>query len=998
MRFSLFSKLLVGFLLVAMIPLGFGIVMFSQVIFKSQQLRLQELGQARLEVAENIIAERIGSIDRELRFLSQRLEGEVADQHFLRYPYEKNKEILKIIAADSKDRVQASLFRYGYIADETKVPHREFGGDRLISFVSWNQEPQLQIIYPLHDPLTSENLGTLRAEISLKNLFAELADYHPFSNSGQLYIVAETGKIVSHPDINLVLTAENVTGLPVVAAIMKGKTFAFAEYQDLDGQPVVGIARKISGIPLLVVNEIPRDQAYFLLHKLKKNFLFAFASALLLVLLTAWIIARSITRSMARLTAGTKQITDGDLDFSLTDFPRDEVGNLADHFNRMVTALKEDRNSRQLAEENLRLSEQRYRTITDFAYDMECWRDPAGKFLFVSPSCEELTGYAPAEFLADYRLMRKLVLPEDHHIFIGHRHEVTAEGRFLPIEFRIRRKDGKVRWFEHICRPVTGVDGENLGIRGSNRDITDRKRVEEILAAERERLAVTLRSIGDGVITVDTHGRVVMINLEAERMTGWDHEQAVGRPLAEIFIIIDENSRDIRENPVDQVLASDRPAELANGTVLVAHDGSELVIGDSAAPIVDQQGEVIGVVLVFRDLTEKQRLQNELLKAEKIKSVGLLAGGIAHDFNNLLQGIGGNLALARLGKSLPTEVDHKLEEAEKAVQRAAGLTQQLLTFSRGGAPVTKEVQLPELISESVSFALRGSMVKPIFNIAADLHLAVVDTGQISQVIHNLVLNADQAMPDGGEIEITAENIQVETEGEVETLSPGEYVKLTVRDQGSGIPREIMAQIFDPYFSTKDEGRGLGLASCYSIIKNHHGLLTAFSKPGAGATFLFYLPAARGCIEANNEKKEEVSLEKGSAKILVMDDDVVIQEILAEMLEFAGYESEITADGQQAVKAYQQAMVEGQPFAVVIADLTVPGGMGGEELMTALLKIDPLAKGIVSSGYSHDPVMADFAGYGFKAVIGKPYKMEELTQVLHEVLQGKGERRKVKGER
>jgi len=987
-RLSLFSKLLIGFLLVAMIPLGFGIVMFSPVILKSQRLRVQELGQARLEMVENTIAERIGSIDRELRFLVQRLEGKITDQRLLRYPYEKNKEILKILVVDSHDRVKASLFRYGYIADETKIPHWDLSGDHLISFVTWNQEPQLQIIYPLRDLLTTENFGTLRVEISLKNLFAELIDSNPSSNSGQLYIVSETGKIVSHPDINLVLTAENVTGLPVVAAIMKGKTFAFAEYQGLDDQPVVGMARKISGIPLLVVNEIPREQAYFLLHKLKKNFLLAFAAAMLLVLLAAWMIARSITRPMSRLTAGTKQITDGDLDFYLAGFSHDEVGNLAEHFNQMVTALKEDRNSRQLAEENLRLSEQRYRTVADFAYDMECWRDPLGKFLFVSPSCEELTGYTSDEFMADYRLMRKLVIPEDHHIFIGHRHEVTSEGRFLPIEFRIRRKDGKVCWFEHICRPVIDENGEDLGIRGSNRDITDRKRVEEILAAERERLAVTLRSIGDGVITVDTHGRVVMINLEAERMTGWEHEQAVGRPLAEIFIIIDENSRETRENPVARVLASGRPMELANSTILVARDGSEQIIGDSAAPIVDLQGEIIGAVLVFRDLTEKKRLQEQLLKADRMESIGLLAGGIAHDFNNILQGIGGNLALARLGEALPTEVDQKIEEAEKAVQRASRLTQQLLTFSRGGAPVAKKVALPELVRESVKFALHGSTVRPVYYFVADLHPAVIDAGQISQVIHNLVINADQAMPDGGEIEIVADNVRVEDEGAVGTLPVGDYVKVSIHDQGSGIPREIMAHIFDPYFSTKHEGRGLGLASCYSIIKNHHGLLTAFSKPGEGATFLFYLPAASGdSSSVDHDNEVPISLEKESAKILVMDDDEVLQEIISEMLEFAGHEVEIAADGQQAVDMYQQAMKAGEPFDVVIADLTVPGGMGGKEMAAELLEIDQVVKVIVSSGYSSDPVMANFADYGFKAVIAKPYKMEDLTMTLQEVLQG-----------
>jgi PAS domain S-box-containing protein len=508
--------------------------------------------------------------------------------------------------------------------------------------------------------------------------------------------------------------------------------------------------------------------------------------------------------------------------------------------------------------------------------------------------------------------------------------------------------------------------------------------MEEILSDERERLAVTLHSIGDGVISVDTRGRVVMMNQEAKRMTGWDDEQALGRPLAEIFTIIDEHSRKTRENPVEKALAGGGPVELANGTVLVARDGSELVIGDSAAPIIDRQGGIVGVVLVFRDLTEKKRLQEQMLKADKMESIGLLAGGIAHDFNNLLQGISGNLTMAQLGKTLPIEVDRKIAEAQKAVERASGLTRQLLTFSRGGAPVAKEAPLPELIRESVNFVLHGSTAKPVFHLADDLHRAVIDVGQISQVIHNLALNAKQAMSDGGEVEIRAENIRVEKQGQAGTLPAGDYVKVSVRDQGTGITREIMAHIFDPYFSTKPEGRGLGLASCYSIINNHQGWLTVFSEPGEGAAFIFYLPAASG-NSAVADMETQVSLERGTGKILVMDDESFIREVLAEMLEFLGYESGIAADGREAVEAYRQAMADGQPFAAVITDLTVPGGMGGKEMVAELLKIDPAARVIVSSGYAHGPVMANFADYGFKAVIVKPYKMEELSRALHEVL-------------
>lgn len=981
MRFGLFGKLLLGFTLVAMIPLGMGILMFSQVALKSQRLTVEELGRARLKVAENRIAERISSLDHELRFLARHLEGSVIDQQLLRYPYEKNKEILKILVADADDRVKASLFRYGYISQDSLVPHWEMSGDHLVSFVHWNLEPQLLIVYALHDPLTNETIGSLRAEISLKNLFAKVVDNRKISKS-QLYIVTEKGKVVSHPDINLVLSGRNISELPVLTNFRQDNS-SFTEYQGLNGQPVVGMVRKISGVPLLIVEEIPREQAFSLLYKLKRKFLIAFAVALLLVFLAAWLIARSFSRPVARLITGTRRIADGDLDFSLGGFFPDEVGNLADHFNQMVAALKEDRNHRRRIEEKLRLSEQRYRTVADYAYDMECWRDPSGHFLFVSPSCEELTGYSPVEFMADYRLMRKLVIPEDRHVYIDHRHEVTADGRYLPIEFRIRRKDGQIRWFEHICRPVTGADGGNLGIRGSNRDITDRKFAEEILAAERERLAVTLRSIGDGVITVDTKGRVVMLNREAERMTGWSHEQAVGRLLGEIFTIIDEHSRKTREDPVARVLVSGQAVELANSTVLVARDGSERVIGDSAAPIVDQQSEIIGVVLVFRDLTEKKRLQEQLLKAEKIKSIGLLAGGIAHDFNNLLQGIGGNLALARIGVTLPDEVEKKLEQAEDAVQRAAGLTQQLLTFSQGGAPVTREESLPELLKESADFALHGSSVKPTYQIAGNLHMAIIDASQISQVVHNLVLNARQAMNDIGEIEIFAENVTIRKDDHGENLAPGTYVKVSIRDHGPGIPPTIISQIFDPYFSTKHEGRGLGLASCYSIVQNHNGLLFVDSRLGEGATFTFYLPSISESLAVDSTP--QIDLQPGSARVLVMDDDEVIQEIISEMLQVAGYTVVAAGDGRQAIDLYREAMEKGEPFSVVIADLTIPGGMGGKEMAVDLLAFDPNARLIVSSGYSSDPVMANHAEYGFKAVIVKPYKMEELVATLQQVL-------------
>jgi CheY-like chemotaxis protein len=262
-------------------------------------------------------------------------------------------------------------------------------------------------------------------------------------------------------------------------------------------------------------------------------------------------------------------------------------------------------------------------------------------------------------------------------------------------------------------------------------------------------------------------------------------------------------------------------------------------------------------------------------------------------------------------------------------------------------------------------------------------MAIVDAGQINQVVHNLVLNARQAMNDIGEIEIFAENATVSKSEHGKNLEPGTYIRVSIHDHGPGIPPAIISQIFDPYFSTKHEGRGLGLASCYSIVQNHSGLLTVDSRLGEGATFTFYLPSAPE--SSTVDRPSRVSLQEGSARVLVMDDDEVIQEIISEMLQVAGYTVVVAGDGRQAIDLYRQAMEKGKPFSVVIADLTIPGGMGGKEMAEDLLALDPGARLIVSSGYSSDPVMANFAEYGFKAVIVKPYKMEELVATLQQAL-------------
>jgi len=503
------------------------------------------------------------------------------------------------------------------------------------------------------------------------------------------------------------------------------------------------------------------------------------------------------------------------------------------------------------------------------------------------------------------------------------------------------------------------------------------------LAEEKERLAVTLRSIGDAVIVTDVDGTITLLNKVAEHLTGWTMQDAVGKPLSEVFHIINEKTRERCEHPVANVINTGLICGLANHTVLVRRDGAELIIEDSAAPIRDRESRIIGVVLVFRDTTEKRRMEDELIKVEKLESVGVLAGGLAHDFNNLLTAILGNISMAKMYIDGGNKAFARLTEAESASKRASELTYQLLTFSRGGAPIRKTASIGDIVRESARFTLSGTSVAAEYSIGSDIWSVDVDAGQMSQVFSNLIINAVQAMPSGGTVTITAKNVVLGAD-DVPTLESGTYVRISIGDRGIGIPDELLPRIFDPYFTTKQTGSGLGLASVYSIIKKHDGHITVESKSGQGTTFRIYLPASGDKLATQTAQQGEIT--KGIGRILVMDDERIVRDISGEMLRSLGYESDFAINGAEAVEIYLQALKKGRPYHAVIMDLTIPGGMGGREAITELRSLDPDVRVIVSSGYSNDPIMADFKTYGFRGVIIKPYSIDLFSKTLREVLE------------
>ncbi|HEY7501135.1 MAG TPA: ATP-binding protein [Vicinamibacterales bacterium] len=506
------------------------------------------------------------------------------------------------------------------------------------------------------------------------------------------------------------------------------------------------------------------------------------------------------------------------------------------------------------------------------------------------------------------------------------------------------------------------------------------KAAEQALATEKERLAVTLRSIGDGVIAADLDGTIRLMNNVAESVTGWTQDDAAGRPLAEVF---QNFCPDTRERCDTSPSAAAERAPSSRSTILVARDLSERPIEEITAPVRDIDGRTIGMVVAFRDVTEALKMREERANANRVASLGLLAGGIAHDFNNILMSVMGNISIARARAAGGDAHTSALAEAERACGRARQLTWQLLTFSRGGVPFKKTIALPPVLEESASLALRGSTTTCDIHASSDLTSISADESQLVQVFSNVLINAQQAMPNGGRIEIRAENI-IEPGKRWECaapVEPGLYARVSIVDTGIGISEEQLGRIFDPYFTTKQQGRGLGLATAYSIVKNHGGYISVESKVGQGTTLHVNFPAAM--TRERDVTPDTVRRDRPRrGRILVMDDEISVRMLTTNMLGFLGHEAASVGEGLAAVRRYKRALAKGQPFDAVILDLTVPNGIGGRETMALLNELDPGVTAIVTSGYALDPVMTNFREYGFKAVIAKPFTLQELNHTLN----------------
>jgi len=596
-----------------------------------------------------------------------------------------------------------------------------------------------------------------------------------------------------------------------------------------------------------------------------------------------------------------------------------------------------------------------------------------GVFVAVNQSFSELTGYSKDEVLG--RTVYEINLWGD----TTDRDRLTAElkknGVVKNFEAQYRLKDGSVA-VGLMSAIIINLD-DVPHILAVTRDISHIKETESALKKSEALYRTLFENINLGVTLIDSEHNIVMANSAQSRMFKKKPGYFIGKKCFKEF-----ERRDSQCDHCPGISAMNTGLPQETESTGVMDDGSKFDVRILAFPVFGADNKPEGFIEIVEDITDSKRLEKELQKSQKLEAIGILAGGIAHDFNNLLTAILGNISLAKLRIDRPEKVAELLTGAEKAASRASDLTTQLLTFSKGGAPILRPASAIDIIKESIGFSFRGSACQSEYTFPEDLWPVKADVGQLSQVIQNIAINAMQAMPEGGIVTIKAEN-KIVSKFDNLALAEGKYIKISITDAGVGISEKILPKIFDPYFTTKQSGSGLGLATCYSIIEQHNGLITAYSERGMGASFNVYIPASPKTIEQKSRDASKPLVAEG--KILIMDDEEYVRTTLAKILEHFGFEVDHAKDGQEAIDAYQKSLIGGKPYVAVILDLTIPGGMGGKETIKALKEIDPEIKAIVSSGYANDPIMATHSQYGFKGVVVKPYHVDDLQSALQYAL-------------
>jgi|GEM_PF-498935 len=544
-------------------------------------------------------------------------------------------------------------------------------------------------------------------------------------------------------------------------------------------------------------------------------------------------------------------------------------------------------------------------------------------------------------------------------------------------------KYGKSVYLETSKVPVADDDGSIIGILGISRDITRRKHLEMRLQQERDRLLVTLHSIGDGVIVTNEVGKVEMLNTVASQLTGFGEGEAVGKDIDKIFNIVSEKNGEQLESPVRKCIKEQKIYTLSNHTLLINKNGEKIVVADSAAPIV-YDGKVTGSVLVFRDETEKRYMLEEIIKKQKLESVGILAGGIAHDFNNILAAVNTYITLLEMSLENDESAANYIDNMKNLIERAKFLSNQLLTFSKGGAPIKKSMNIYSLVKETADFVLVGTNIRCVIEKDDDLWDVDADSNQLSQVIHNILLNARQAVNEKGRITISLKNETVETGSDI--LPAGNYVKIDITDDGEGICNEHLNRIFEPFYTSKNDGSGLGLSIAYSIIEKHEGHIAVTSEKGKGTTFTMYLKTpekrqTQSHLSDTGEDKTDATGRGLAKKVLIVDDEKDIRESLSSLLKAMGHECEIAADAETALEKYSAS---GGTYDIVISDYTLQASISGLDLARKIKANFPTAKIVIMTGYSENNLASGYSTHEIDGFLPKPFSKKDISELMRKI--------------
>ena len=642
----------------------------------------------------------------------------------------------------------------------------------------------------------------------------------------------------------------------------------------------------------------------------------------------------------------------------------DQQGNLVG-----ILSVGNDITRRKRAEEALQRSERMLQTIIDAEPECVKLLDKDANLIMMNRAGLDMIQVESLEQVKG-RCVCTMVGTGDRDAFMDLTRRIF-QGESGTLAFEMVGAKGRRLWLETHAVPLRNEKDEIVALLGVTRDVTAKRQADEALRASESRFRTIIEHASSGILVAETGtGRFRYANPEICRMLGYESDELLQLAVDAI-------------HPADELPLVRRTFAAGTGvqTSCLRRDGTVFPVEIRTVGVeLDGRPCLIGF---FTDITEKRLLEEERVKTEKLESIGMLAGGIAHDFNNLLQGVFGYISIAKMTVDRRDEALAMLGQAEKALHQTVNLTSQLLTFSKGGKPVKKLIDLRHVIETAAAFSLSGSRTGYHFTADDGLWSVEADEGQIGQVVQNIVLNADQAMPEGGVVRIFARNIPEGDPGSPQGMGRGNYVAFSISDSGIGIPAEYQTKIFDPYFTTKEKGSGLGLATSYSIIRNHGGLISVRSTPGSGTTFTLYLPAAAARVAREQDRPVPASGRPG--RVLVMDDEEVVRRVAQELIQALGHDVEAAEHGEQAIKLYQEARAAGRPFDVVILDLTIRGGMGGSETIEKLLAIDPEVKAVVSSGYSDDTVISRYPEKGFRAFLKKPYDIAALQSILNDLI-------------